>query len=214
MKRQLIIIIGLLGLVALGAVEIWNRTSHEGPSFTAPAGLEMSLLPKPRQLGEFELAGPEGGPFTPAQLQGHWSVLFFGYTHCPDICPTTLATLKQFAGKLDEAEPELAADTRFVFVSVDPKRDTPEQLQTYVRYFDPDFTGVTGEKPQIDGLANQVGAAYLFEGDTSAEDYIVNHSATLYLIDPKGRYVARLFPPHTPDELLTQYQRIRSFLND
>lgn len=214
MKRQLIIIAALLTLVGLGATEIWHRTGTEGPSFSAPAGLEMTLLPQPRMLDNFRLLGPGGEPFTLQQLRGHWSVLFFGYTHCPDICPTTLATLKQFSGKLDESQPDLAADTRFVFVSVDPKRDTPEQLQTYVKYFDPDFTGITGDKPEIDGLANQVGAGYLFEGDTSTEDYIVNHSATLYLIDPQGRYVARLFPPHAPDELLTKYERIRAFLAD
>jgi protein SCO1/2 len=213
MKRQLIIV-AVLALVGLGAAEIWHRTGTEGPTFSAPAGLEMALLPEPRALDDFQLVGPGEKPYTLDQLRGHWSVLFFGYTHCPDICPTTLATLKQFSKALDKDHPELAADTRFVFVSVDPKRDNPEQLQKYVNYFDPDFTGITGQKVGIDQLANQVGAAYLFEGDTSSEDYIVNHSATLYLIDPQGRYVARLFPPHTPDELLTKYERIRAFLAD
>jgi len=212
MKRQLLII-ALLLLVVLGGAGAWKYSAGHKPTFSPPAGLEMTLLPEPRALSEFSLTGQDSEPFTLERLQDRWTVMFFGYTHCPDICPTTLATLTQFNKKLEEAKPDLASDTQFVFVSVDPQRDDPKQLKEYVSYFNPQFIGTTGAKAEINALANQVGAIYAFEGDTSAEDYIVNHSAALYLIDPEGRYVARFFPPHKVDEMLAQYERIRSFFN-
>ena len=102
----------------------------------------LYLLDTPRELGDFALVDHRDEPFVPARLEGHWSLVFFGFTHCPDICPTTMAFLDRLAGELEGTEAE---DTAVFLVSVDPARDTPAQLASYVPYFNPDFTGVTGE---------------------------------------------------------------------
>lgn len=195
-------------LVLLAAGGLWFALQG-GKPLPLPAELQTSVLPKARPLESFQLGDQNGNPFGLERLKGKWSWLFFGYTHCPDICPTTLATLQGVAKKLEQGG-ELD-DTQFVFVSVDPRRDTPEHLQQYLKYFHPAFIGVTGDAGEIEKLSRQVGVIYLFEGDTSRDDYIVNHTATLLLIDPQGRLYARINPPHTPQGLVDTYHRIRRF---
>lgn len=198
----------LLLVVAAVAVAIWWLRGDRVR--LPPPELESVILQEPQPLQPFTLTSHEGTPLTLEQLKGHWTLLFFGYTHCPDICPTTLAVLKGVAQKLD-SEPALADSTRTLFVSVDPKRDTPQHLQQYITYFNPAFVAATGSKSEIDNLTMQVGAVYMFEGDTSRDDYIVNHSATIVLIDPQGRFYARFNAPHTASGIAETYRRVRAF---
>jgi protein SCO1/2 len=200
-------VIALLVIGASAAAVWWQRGDRPR---LPPAELESVILNEPRPLEPFTLLDHDGNALTPQQLKGHWTLLFFGYTHCPDICPTTLAVLKGVAQKL-ESDPELAASTRTLFVSVDPKRDTPEQLKQYITYFNPAFVAATGSRNEIDTLTMQVGAVYMFEGDTSRDDYIVNHSATILLIDPQGRFYARFNAPHTASGIADTYRRVRAF---
>lgn len=200
-------VIALLVIGASAAAVWWQRGDRPR---LPPAELESVILNEPRPLEPFTLVDHDGNALTPEQLKGHWTLLFFGYTHCPDICPTTLAVLKGVAQKL-ESDPELAASTRTLFVSVDPKRDTPEQLKQYITYFNPAFVAATGSRNEIDTLTMQVGAVYMFEGDTSRDDYIVNHSATILLIDPQGRFFARFNAPHTASGIADTYRRVRAF---
>ena len=200
-------LIPLLLLAALAAAGWWLRSAQPR---LPPAELASVILPEPRALEPFTLTSHEGTALTLEDLKGHWTLLFFGYTHCPDICPTTLAVLKGVAQKLD-SDPALAASTRTLFVSVDPKRDTPEQLKQYITYFNPAFMAATGSREQIDNLTTQVGAIYMFEGDTRRDDYIVNHSATILLIDPQGRFYARFNAPHTAGGIADTYRRVRAF---
>lgn len=199
----------LLAAILLAAVGAWWLPPAALPR-QAPTELAGVILPQPQPLQPFTLTDQDGNPFTVESFKGHWSLLFFGYTHCPDICPTTLGVLKGVAQRLDET-PELAASTRTVFVSVDPRRDSPAQLKQYLAYFNPAFSAATGEKGEIDNLAGQVGAVYLFDGDTSRDDYIVNHSAALLLIDPQGRLYARFNAPHAASAIAESYRRIRAF---
>ena len=109
---------------------------------------KATLLRPPRALPEFTFTDHTGADFVPARLQNHWSLLFFGFTHCPDVCPTTLGMLAQ----TEKTLADLPAEQRpqIVLVSVDPQRDSPEQLASYVRFFSPSFTGVTGSQEAID----------------------------------------------------------------
>ena len=193
---------------AASAALVWKLRSEQ-PRLP-PAELESAILSEPLPLQPFTLIDQEGNPLNLENLKGHWTLLFFGYTHCPDICPTTLSVLKGVAEKL-AGDPELAASTRTLFVSVDPRRDTPAQLKQYLAYFDPAFIAATGNRGEIDNLTTQVGAIYMFEGDTSRDDYIVNHSASILLIDPQGRFYARFNPPHTASGIADIYRRIRAF---
>ncbi|KGE04825.1 Cytochrome oxidase biogenesis protein Sco1/SenC/PrrC, putative copper metallochaperone [Pseudohaliea rubra DSM 19751] len=144
----------------------------------------LFLLDTPRELGDFALVDHRGEPFVPARLEGQWSLVFFGFTHCPDICPTTMAFLDRLAGKLEGTEAE---DTAVFMVSVDPARDTVDQLASYVPYFNDDFTGVTGEFLDLYSFATKLNAPFR-KVPGQGEDYVVDHSANVVLINPRGDY--------------------------
>ena len=163
-----------------------------------PAPLQSGpLLQSPRPSAPFTLNDQDGKPFANAQLQGHWSLLFAGFTHCPDVCPTTLALMKQLAQRVQPREAPLG----LVFLSVDPERDTPAQLKAYVNYFSPVIQGVSGARDQIDALCASLGLAYVRIPGASASDYSVDHSAALVLIDPQGRVAGYFQPPFKLDTL-------------
>lgn len=162
--------------------------------FGAPAqpNLQAALLyPAPRAVPEFHLTRADGAPLTNADWQGRWTLVFFGFTHCPDVCPTTLATLKQVWTGLAPAQRERL---RVDFVSVDPQRDTPEQLGRYVAFFSPDFVAATGSDTELTALTRALGLLYVrVPGENG--DYSVDHSAQVVLIDPQGRLVGMFRPP-------------------
>jgi protein SCO1/2 len=166
----------------------------------------LYLHETPRALGEFELVDHRGEPFGPGRLQGHWSLLFFGFTYCPDICPTTMAFLDQFVARL---EPDERADTRVVMVSVDPARDTVEQLARYVPFFNPDFTGVTGDFLAIHRFATALNTPFRkVAGD--GDNYQIDHSANVVLINPRGDYHGFFKPPLDRDKMLASYRSARA----
>lgn len=150
------------------------------------------LFETPRALQFTGLIDEEGQAVDRKRFDGHWSLLFFGYSYCPDVCPTTLATLKQTLGLLPQQPVE---DRPQVFlVSVDPARDTPAQLKRYVEYFDPAFGGITGEFLDVHRFASAVNVAFrkvIGEGD----DYLVDHSAHLVLLNRRGEYAGFIKPP-------------------
>jgi protein SCO1/2 len=161
-------------------------------------------------VADFNLINQRGEPFTLASLEGHWTFAFFGYTHCPDVCPTSLAMLARVMKKLREKHPE---DTlpQGLFVSVDPQRDTPATLAAYVPYFDPDFTGVTGDPEQIKVLTRQLGILYLKAEGSGADDYLIDHSAAIILFDPQGRFHALFNVPHDADGIADDFLLIRDY---
>lgn len=179
-----------------------------------PAPLEfqpqmgVSIISPAVELPNVTLTDQDGKPFTMDRLKGEWSLLFFGYTHCPDVCPTTLTNMnlvaKQFAAK----------SMNYLFVSLDPQRDTPAKLKEYVRYFNPDFLAASGDKTEIDRLASATGIIYDFEGDTSSGTYNVNHYAAILVVDPKGRLRAHILPPHPTGKMVSVITKIRDYYGD
>src|SRR5438105_2437742 len=155
----------------------------------------ITLFPDPKPLTAFTLTDHKNRVFDLASLKGKWSFLFFGFTHCPDVCPTTLAVLARAHDNI--ARNTLGAeDIQFVFVSVDPNRDTAGELRQYVEYFDTSFLGVTGDNAQIANLAGQLGAAYQVAITPGMENYPVYHTTAVFLVDPLARYHAVFTPPH------------------
>lgn len=208
MKRWIVYVTaGVLALV-LGflanqltntAVTSSNQTKLEGG--TALSGQEKPLIP-------FELVDKNNQPLTNEQLKGQWSYLFFGYTRCPDVCPTALQMMTETLHILDDS----GANEGFqaVFVSVDPERDTPQILKSYVDYFDPRIVGATGEKLELDKLTKQLGIIYLqAENPENPEQYLVDHSAQILVINPRGEFAAVLSPPHKPEIMAEDLQRLR-----
>ena len=163
------------------------------------------LFERPRDIGAFSLLDDNGQVFAPSQLQGKWSLLFFGFTFCPDVCPTTMAELGQFAGKL---RPEYAKDTQVIMVSVDPARDTPAKLRDYVHYFNPQFRGVTGEFLALHEFATSLNVPFV-KAPGGGDNYQVEHSGNIALINPQGHYVGFFKAPHELDKLVRNYEAIR-----
>jgi protein SCO1 len=182
----------------VAAALIW----HTKPPLELATG--TVLLPS-RPLADFNLIDHQGRSFGPANLRGHWSLMFFGYTNCPDFCPTTLVTLAAVEKQL---RAKAITPPQVIFVSVDAKRDTPAQLAKYVPYFDPDFIGLTAaDQPSIERQARKWGVAVMIQ-PASGDNYTVDHSGAIFVIDPVGKIAAVLTGPFTVDALQSDLQRI------
>ncbi|HUI62422.1 MAG TPA: SCO family protein [Steroidobacteraceae bacterium] len=177
----------LLGVAAVCAAlsGFWLARKLDSSAPTLASG---TWLGTPRDTGSLRLTDQAGQPFTELALQGKPSLVFFGYTHCPDVCPTTLAKLAQV--KKAAAVPGL----QVVFVSVDPQRDTPATLNTYVHAFDPEFIGLTGAPADIAGLTSRFGIA-VARVDLPGGDYSMDHSAAVFLLNTHGQIAALFTPP-------------------
>ncbi|HEX3603001.1 MAG TPA: SCO family protein [Steroidobacteraceae bacterium] len=192
----------LLGVVAAGAM-LAVRLLAPKPQPDLATG---TLLAPARPLADFSLIDNQGRPFGPANLRGHWSLMFFGYTNCPDFCPATLTVLAAVEKRLRAAK--TVAPPQVIFVSVDAKRDTPAQLNRYVPNFDPEFVGLTAaDQAGIERVAKKWGIAAAIK-PTPNGDYIVDHSEAIFVIDPGGNLAAILTGPFTVDALQSDFRRI------
>ena len=162
------------------------------------------VLDKPRIFSDFELQDHRGDVFNLERMQGIWTIVFFGFTHCPDICPTTLAMLNETYSKLKDSEKERV---QVVMISLDPERDTVEKLAEYVPYFNPAFTGVTGNKHLIRRLTAELNVAYN-QVPLSGDDYTVYHSTQLILVNPMGHYHGFFKAPHTEITMRSTWRSI------
>ncbi|MFL2840796.1 MAG: SCO family protein [Pseudohongiellaceae bacterium] len=162
----------------------------------------------PRQINEFTLIDHNSNTINSDFLQDKWSLIFFGYTYCPDICPLTMATLNQFS-ELLEAEGDYAEDTQVIMLSVDPQRDTLEKLGEYVGFFNDDYMGLTGEYIEIFKFASQLNIAFAYM-PVAGEDYLVSHSGEIALINPNGDFHGFFKVPHDPQKMTTNYESVRA----
>jgi protein SCO1/2 len=161
------------------------------------------VFENPRRFTDFELLDAHGERFTRARLEGKWSLIYFGFTHCPDICPMTLLDLQRLTAALPD---KIASNTQIILVTLDPARDTPEVLQQYLAAFDSKFIGVTGEFLTIRRFANEVNVAFakVVQGD----DYTVDHSGNIVLINPMGDYHGFFKPPFDVEKLRLTFTSI------
>ena len=148
-----------------------------------------TALPQARSIPDFALTDQRGQPFLHDDLKGHWTLLFTGFTNCPDVCPTTLALMSQL--RRDVARDDL----RFLFVSVDPERDTPEVIGRYLAHFDPGFTGATGSRAEMEKLTAGLGLAQV-RNPGAGDEYTVDHSTAFVLIDREARLAGYFQAPH------------------
>jgi len=166
------------------------------------------ILPKPREIAPFHLVDQSGATFDNSSLLGHWSLLFFGYTSCPDICPVTLSVLAQMEKKLaDSGDQDLLDQLRVYLISVDPERDSAQALGKYVGAFSPRFTGVTGSREAIAALATQLNVAFM-KVPAGDGNYAIDHTGNVIVVNPKGHYHAFIKLPHDPDHVLLAYRSL------
>jgi protein SCO1/2 len=182
MQTTVFILVAVVALVlGLTVNKVLTNSGRADPAILLDAGIV--LLPQSRGLPALTLTNQDGQPVAVDQLKGKWSLLFFGYTFCPDICPTTLAQLRELQTLL----PETARNNlQVIFVSVDPHRDTPKQIKQYLDYFNAGFQGLTGDEATLQKFANSVSIPFI-PADTSKENYTVDHSGNLVILGPDGR---------------------------
>jgi protein SCO1 len=201
-RTQTIALAALVAIVAVAAGILSARwvVQRQAGVQTATA----TLLSPPRPLPPLALVDQDNRPFAVDRLRGRWTFVFFGFTSCPDVCPLTMAALaethKLLANVPERLRPQL------VMISVDPERDTPERLAGYVKAFDPTFIGATGTKTAIDELAQRMGV--LVAKRPIEDSYTVDHTTSVFLIDPDGALRALFSAPHTPKLIAEDYRRI------
>lgn len=201
-RNTVIVILAFILLVVWGFV--WRISQ---PVIMSNEELRINgavVLNSPRIFSDFELVDHQGELFNQERLQDVWSIVFFGFTHCPDICPTTLATLNDTYSKLKDREQERL---QIVMISIDPERDTVEKLAQYVPYFNDEFIGVTGNKHLIRRLTAELNIAYN-QVPLDSGDYTVDHSTQLVLINPKGHYHGFFKAPHNEIKLRSTWRSI------
>ncbi len=201
--RVFLVVIVMLMAIATGLV-VASRMMERTSDLRA-----AQLFPTPRAVADFELETAAGERFTRADIEGRWSLLFFGFTNCPDICPDTLAMLDQSMRQLQLMRREVLPQV--VFISVDPLRDQGELLADYVRWFNDDFVAVTGTDPQLTALTRQLGVVFFREEpDADTGFYNVDHSAAVLIVDPEGRLFGRFSHPLDPDSITADLFQLAS----
>ena len=207
LKHIAIVIGGLLAMAAgmVAWLKFWTPpVMHTPPAITTK---EATLLPQLKALPAFSLVDQEGSTFDNQRLLGHWTFLNFGYTHCPDVCPTTLALLANMDSRLRSIKQKTPYE--IAFVSIDPERDSQQRLAEYVGYFDSSFLGVRGDQGALQQLTRPLGILYQkVPTPNSAMGYVMDHSANIALIDPQGRYYALFSPPYDAESMAQDFKLI------
>lgn len=197
-RRLRVLLWGLVALAAVAFAVLLLRPNGNGPA-TGQASADFTLG------GPFTLTGADGKPFSSSQLGGKPYALFFGFTHCPDVCPTTLARLARLRQQLGKGE----AAFRIVFITVDPERDNPQAVGAYTQLFNTPITGLTGTRAQIDQVAKQHAIYQAKVPQAEAPDgYTMDHGATVLLFDDAGKFVATIAPEEADPAALDKLKRI------
>lgn len=203
-RTETIALAAIVAIVAVAAGILaarWLLQQQTGQ----PAVATATLLSPPRPLPPVALVDQDNRPFDTSRLRGGWTLLFFGFTSCPDACPLTMTALAESNRLL--ADLPVERRPRVVMISVDPERDTPERLAGYVRAFDPTFVGATGTKPAIDELAQRIGVLVATR-PIDGGSYTVDHTTSVFLVDPDGALRALFSAPLTPKLIAEDYRRI------
>ena len=211
-------------LVVIALIALF-QIRGERDSQAALREIGVTIYPQARTLSEFRLLDQQGEFFTKADLQGSWNLVFFGFTHCPDICPLTMAELGQFYAGLDFNQD---VKPRVLLVTVDPEQDNPESMAAYLANYNEEFIGLSGDPEQISQLAAQLYVGYgdavesaaatatashehdarPAEDDAAQGNYLIEHSAHIAVINPQGDYYAVMRAPHRDQDLIKAFREL------
>jgi len=187
----------VLAAALAAGLGLWAAQKHYAPPASAamPAMRSVTLFPGTRALEPYKLDASDGGRITPATLRGHWTLVFLGFTRCPDVCPTTLQNL----GMAEKSWATLPAATRprVLFVSVDPERDTPQHVGEYAHFFGKDILAATADEKTLAAFARSLGMIYM-KVPTKNGEYTIDHSASVSVLDPDGNMAGLIRPPFDP----------------
>jgi len=195
--------IGAFALASVAALTAGVWMGSRTPSAPRLPEIDGYVLTEPRDIPAFELLAGDGEPFRNEDFKGAWSFVYFGYTYCPDACPLTMTVFAQVKAAL--ADMHVDVPVTFYLISVDPARDTPERMAEYVAYFDPEFRGLVGPYAQLEQLTRPAGIAYIVPDAQADENYLVDHSSSITLLDPDGRIHAIFTAPHDANILARDF---------
>ncbi|MGD8560630.1 MAG: SCO family protein [Gammaproteobacteria bacterium] len=202
----------IFGLCVVAAVAMVfyqsHRRSDTSLAANVPDSIKSVVFTSPVALSKFRLSAHDRKAFTEASFRGYWTFMFFGYTHCPDICPATMSQLVNIKN-LVENDDSISDKVQVVFVSVDPARDTPEHLAKYINYFDDSFVAATGELSEIEKLEEQIGVVHRYSKPDSEGNYRVSHSTDIFLLEPTGLVIASFQVPLNIKRVADQYASIQ-----
>jgi protein SCO1 len=208
----IVVILAGLGFYSHSRQKTVAQPLTPAASKEVPEPSNQTILPTPKSISAFTLTDNSGKPFTNENLKGHWTFVFFGFSHCGDVCPLTLAELNKMDQQLQK---DLPTDQlpQVVFVTVDPERDTVEVLDKYVKNFNPRFLGATGNAENLNVFVKDLGMSYAKNPPQDAKDpntYGMSHSSQIYLINPEGNWAGVITYPFQADQLVKNYKALIS----
>jgi protein SCO1/2 len=206
--KVLVALIAALSVAVAAAGWLRLRADAKQTEHFVALGNGAYVLAAAEPVAPFRLVAHDGAPFEDAALKGRWTFLFFGFTHCPDACPATLGAFVEVQRRL-RSDPALAGDVRFVLVTVDPERDTPQALARYLAGFDAGFVGLTGDAAEIARLSAPMGVAYEKLASATGQGYHMDHSSSVLLLDPQARLHGILAAPHSAPAMMEAFLAIR-----
>lgn len=202
----------IAAVIAMSA-GLWLAQSTNTKTVTIkPPAIQGAIYSTDKSIRSFSLLDHLGNEFTNQNFIGKWSIIFVGYTHCPDVCPTTLSLMAEMHREMSQQK---ISPPNVIFISVDPERDTVDIMKNYIEYFNPDFTGVTGSLTEIQKLSQDLNAVYRkapgLKGKITDDDYLMDHSSALILVNPKGNLQAILTAPHTIGNVIDSIIKTRAY---
>lgn len=204
-----LILMAIVFFIAIIGVVFINKKEN-GPSALSPQPkIDGTILPAPRVIADFNMTATNGATFTKKDLEGHWSLMFFGFTNCAFVCPVTLAELNKMDLQLQkDLTPKQLPQV--IMVSVDPDRDSIPRFASYLSQFNKSFIGLRGSMEQLNALAAQMNVTYskILSSDGNPAHYTITHSAEIMLLDPNGNLRAFFAYPHQADEMARDYRMI------
>jgi protein SCO1 len=203
-----LIVIAIIAMLA----GLWLAQTFQQPAPIKPPIIHGVIYPSEKIILPFSLENHLSEVFTEKDLKDQWSLIFVGYTQCPDVCPTTLALMNEVSNMMRESNKIVPG---IIFLSIDPERDTPAILKEYVNYFNPEFIGLTGAIEQINRFSRNLNAVYRkspgLTGEITADNYLMDHSSALMLINPNGHMQSILTAPHTPGNVIDSILKSQSY---
>ncbi len=175
--------------------------------------ISATVFQQPRAITPFQLTDDNDQPFTLENFKGHWSLVFFGFTNCPDLCPTTLSTLNQVYKQLESTQPK--SMPQVVFVSVDPQQDNSQTIAKYLSSFNPHFLGATGSQQALDQLTRELSVLYMKVARPNSdnnEHYDIDHSGAILIINPQGHFYGVFTTPHNVNNIAKDTQTLMADL--
>ena len=212
MTKNSTLLLVVSAVVAMSAGLWLAKSSNTNEVSSSAPRIQGAIYPTEKIITPFKLVNHLGNEFSNDNLTGHWSIVFVGYTHCPDICPTTL-------NLMSEVDRELSLQKmnppHVIFLTIDPERDTPKVMNSYIEYFNAEFTGLTGSLANIEKFTKNLNAVYRkspgLGGEITKDDYLMDHSSALMLINPQGNLQSILTAPHTLGNIIDSFIKSRAY---